>query len=280
MRAYLSVDMEGIPGVVSFRQVDPSSKEYEYGRRWMIMLVKEAVEELLRLGVDEITVNDAHGWMTNLPYGELPEKVSLLSGYPKPICMVCGINEEFDAAFFLGYHSGKGVALSVMDHTMSSRIIQRVLVNGLLADELFLNAAVAGDFDVPVVLVAGDDKVVARAKELIPGVVAVELKRSYSRYAALTPSLLEVRRRLREGVEEAVRRAVKEVEPYKLKKPVKLEVEFTSTAYADVAENLPRCERVDGLTVRYVAADAVDAYKVLELLLLAAIGVSSLVERR
>ena len=58
----------------------------------------------------------------------------------------------------------------VLSHTISGASVANVWVNGMIVGETGINAALAGYFGVPVVLVCGDDIVSHEAKELLPHV--------------------------------------------------------------------------------------------------------------
>ena len=277
MRVFISVDMEGIHGICSWNHVDPRKKEYERARRRVIEEVKAAILGARRAGATRIVVADSHDGMLNINAEELPEGVELVSGFPRPLCMVAGIWEGFDAAFLIGYHSRKGVRASTLDHTMSGRLIQRIVVNGEEVSELWLSAAVAGHYGVPVALVTGDEALVEHARRLLPGVEAVATKRALSRGAALLRHPAEVLREVERAAERAVEKARRgELKPFKPAAPLEAVIEFTESTAADLAEYIPGAERLDGLRVKYVAKDPVELYKVIELGLFLGIAARSL----
>ncbi|MCD6510384.1 MAG: M55 family metallopeptidase [Thermoprotei archaeon] len=277
MRLYISVDMEGISGIASIHQLGPGKREYERGRKLMTLEVKAAIEGAKDFGVDMIVVNDAHGSMTNLLLEELPDYVNVIYGFPKPLSMVSLMDEGFDAAFFIGYHSRKGIPYSIWDHTLSGVMIQRIRINDEEVSEFWLNAAVAGRFGIPVALVTGDDKLVAHAKELIPQIEVVETKKGLSRSAALMRHPLAVY----ETIKSAVRRALEKVKRNEIpvfapKGPYEVSVEFTDSLIADFVELIPGVKRRDGLVVEYNTEDVLDVYKILELMLIISVGAKRL----
>ncbi len=274
MRLYISVDMEGIAGIVSSSQLSRGKSDYNQARKLMTLEVKAAVEAAKAYGVEYIVVNDAHANMTNLLVNELPDYVEIVYGSPKPISMVSLIDKGFDAAFFLGYHSRKGVAHSIWDHTMSGVLIQRVIVNGEEVSEFWLNSAVAGYYKVPVALVTGDDKLVAHAKSLIPNIEVVITKKSLSRSAALIKHPLVIANTIKEAVRKALEKVErKEIKPFAPKGPFDISIEFTDSLIVDFIEAIPGIERIDGLTIRYTSDNIVNAYNLLELMLIVGAGV-------
>jgi D-amino peptidase len=159
MRVYVSVDMEGIAGVVHESQTDPTNPVFasEYGRfrRLMTAEANAAVDGALAAGATKIVVNDSHWFMRNLLAEELNPAAELVSGDPKPRSMVQGIEASFDAALFIGYHARAGTGNAILDHTYADRI-HEVRLNGKPVGELGINAAFAGIHGVPVALVSGD----------------------------------------------------------------------------------------------------------------------------
>jgi D-amino peptidase len=253
MRVYISVDMEGVAGVVHEDQTDPidprHAGEYNRFRRLMTSEANAAVEGALAAGATRVLVNDGHWLMRNLLAEELHPAAELLSGGPKLRSMVEGVELGFDAAMFVGYHAMAGAASAVIDHTYTS-IVHEVRLNGRPAGELAINAALAGIHGVPVVLVSGDQALAAEAKELLgDGVEAVIVKHAVGRFAARSVSPAESCRRIREGAAAALRR---KHEPLELEPPIRLEVEFALTQMADMAELVPGSVRTGGRTMEYV----------------------------
>ncbi len=170
MRVYISVDMEGVAGVVHEDQTDPvdprHAGEYNRFRRLMTREANAAGEGALAAGATRVLVNDSHWLMRNLLAEELHPAAELLSGGPKARSMVEGVDLGFDAAMFVGYHAMAGAARAVIDHTYTS-IVHEVKLNGRPAGELAINAALAGIHGVPVALVSGDQALAAEAREVL-----------------------------------------------------------------------------------------------------------------
>src|SRR5881392_614495 len=225
MRVYISVDMEGIAGVVHESQTDPTTPAFaaEYGRfrRLMTAEANAAVEGALAAGATRVLVNDSHWHMRNLLAEELHQAAELVSGDPKPRSMVQDIDGGFDAALFIGYHARAGR----------------------------LNAALAGVHGVPVALVSGDSAVATEAKDLLgQGVGTVIVKEAVSRHAAKSVAPAAACRMIREEVPRSLKRAHV---PFTLRAPVTLEVDFAMTIHADMAELCPGATRTAGRTVAF-----------------------------
>jgi len=278
-KAFVSVDFEGLPHVVSKEQLEPRRPLWEEARRIATQLTSALASALLSKGFEEVVVADSHGDMLNLKPDELPDGVVLVRGFPRPLSMVSGA-EECSAALFLGYHAAHGEAGAALDHTYSSAAFSKVELNGVAASEFLINAATLGELGVPVVMVAGDEALRREVEERAPWAVFVPMKRALGRYSAASPSLQKLKKELELAVEEAVARLRRgEAKLVELAKPVKMKLEFKSTAYAEVASYLPGAKRVGGLVVEYEALSAIEAYKVLELVALAVQGLRALVEK-
>jgi D-amino peptidase len=256
VRVYISVDMEGVAGVVHESQTDPinpaSAPDYARCRRLMTREANAAVEGALAAGATRVVVNDSHWFMRNLLAEELHPAAELLSGDPKPHSMVEGIDGGFDAALFVGYHARAGTPRATLDHTYADRI-HDVRLNGGTVGELGINAAFAGTHGVAVALVSGDAALAAEAKALLGSDVAtIVVKEAVSRHAARSVAPVVACRMIREGVTAALgrRRA-----PFVLAPPVTIEVDFTSTIHADMAELCPGAVRTGGRTVSLTHQD-------------------------
>jgi D-amino peptidase len=256
MRVYISVDMEGIAGIVHEDQTNPveprCAAEYARGRRLMTAEANAAIEGALDAGAVAVLVNDSHWLMRNLLPEELHEAAELLSGGPKRLSMMEGIDTGFDAAVLIGYHARAGTARATLDHTYTDRV-RDVRVNGRHMGELGLNAALAGSYGVPVAFVSGDRAAVDEARTLLgPGVGTVAVKDAVSRHAARSLAPAVARRHIREGVARALgQRHV----PFAVEGAITIEVDFTFSHQADYAELVPASARCGPVTVAYTHTD-------------------------
>src|SRR5437763_718268 len=263
VRVYISVDMEGIAGVVHEAQTDPSdpacAAAYARFRRLMTAEANAAVEGAVAAGATRVVVNDSHWFMRNLLAEELRQAAELLSGDPKPRSMVQGIGEGFDAALFVGYHARAGTRNAILDHTYADRIYE-IRLNGKPVGELGIKAAFAGVCGVPVALVSGDAALAAEAKDLLgEGVGTVVVKEAVSRHAAQSVAPAVACRMIRDEVARALKR---KHAPFVLAAPIALEVDFAQTIHADRAELCPGATRTAGRTVAFSHADYREVFRV------------------
>jgi D-amino peptidase len=262
MRVYISVDMEGISGVVHEDQTDPieprHAGEYNRFRRLMTNEANAAITGALDAGATSVLVNDSHWLMRNLLAEELHPAAELLSGGPKLLSMIEGIDAGFDAAMFIGYHARAGTARAIIDHTYTSRAYE-VRINGQPVGELALNAAIAGLHGVPVALVSGDQAIASEARLLLGDQVeTVVVKQSVGRFAARSLAPTVACQRIRTGAAAALR---KKHIPFTFDSPIEVEVDFVESHMADMAELVPGSQRVGGRTVRYGDSDYLEVFR-------------------
>jgi len=266
-RVYISVDMEGIWGIVNGNQTSSDSPEYGPARKWMAEDVNAVVAGLFVAGAAEVVVNDSHGSMRNIVADSLDPRASLISGTPKPLSMMQGIDGSFDACVFVGYHARAGTASAILDHTISGGVVRAIRVNGQEMPELGLNAAIAGYFNVPVIMLTGDAETCAQAKSILgDALVTVAVKEAQGRYAAKNLPLDEARKRLREGAKEALQKRG-QVAVFRLNPPLKFELELNTSAQAELPILIYLVKRTNPRTVEFSSDDYLKGFKLLRALI-------------
>ncbi len=281
MRAFISVDLEGMPYIVTRGHLGVKGTLYAEARKIVTKVTMIVAEELHKNGFDEVVIADSHGPMVNVLVEDLPEYVEIVRGFPRPVSMVAGI-EGCDVALFLGYHSKFGTAKSTFDHTYSGAVVNKVRINGIEASEFLLNGYAAGESNVPVILVAGDAQLIDDdVKKHAPWTETVALKTSLSRVSARSYSMVKIEKELRGAVRKAVLAfRNRKAKPLVSKKPVNVEVTFLASHFADIAELLPTAKRTDGLKIEYSAKNMIEAYKTLELILFASMAMKTILENQ
>ena len=257
LKVHISADMEGVVGAVTSDQLGPSGFEYQRFREFMTNEVNAAIAAAKAAGATEIVVADSHGNGENLLIEKLPSDVTLVRSWPRRLGMMHGIDETFDAAIFIGYHSSTTNPRGVRAHTMSSANYAAVRINGIAMPEAGINAALAGHFGVPVVMISGDDAIVEEAQTLIGAMEGAVVKWSNGFHSARTimpeASYALIGEKVRRGLQR-----LDEFEPYRFEGPIEVELTFKSYLPAEVLSYLPTVERVDAHTVGFVAQDMVE----------------------
>lgn len=256
LKVYISADMEGVVGAVTSDQLGPGGFEYSRFRQFMTAEVNAAIDAARSAGATEFVVSDSHGNGENLLIEELPDDIMLVRSWPRPLGMMQGIDGTFDAAIFIGYHSSTTNPRGVRAHTMSSANYAAVLLNDIPMPEAGINAAIAGHFGVPVVMISGDDAIVEEAQGLLGPLEGAIVKWSYGFHSAKTMMPAASYALIREKVTRALER-LSEFQPYQLDAPVRLDLTFKSYMPAEVLSYLSEVERIDAHTVRFVGEDIV-----------------------
>lgn len=233
MNKYLvSVDIEGITGVIGKAFANSSGKYYELAKRYMLSDVNAVIQGILIADNDAIiVVRDAHGDATNLDLERLHPQAQLLQGWGDEMNMLAALDDTYCGVFLVGYHAGGQDIEAVLGHTFSS-VVHYVKVNDQIINETGIAAFYAGHFDVPVVFISGDDHAVAEAKTQVPGITGAVVKESFSRDSALSLPLSEARALLTKCAAQATEDALqRRVLPCKLVDPIKVEVKLYDIGY-------------------------------------------------
>jgi D-amino peptidase len=267
MRILISADMEGVTGVTCPEDVEVGSRRWDYFRTMLTADVNAAVAGFAAGGADEIIVNEAHASKRNLLLGELDERAVALVGKHKPFGMMEGIQDRPDAVAFVGYHTGAGRP-GVLSHTYIATSIVNVLVNGKPASEGAMNAILAAEFGVPVVLVTGDDLCCADAADWAPHAQRVAVKTCVDRFTArcLPPA------RTAAMIQTAAERSVTGTIPASAEPPVgpfRYEVEFDAVQQAGAVTAIPGVEQTGERRVAFTLptmATAIRCFKAVTVL--------------
>ncbi len=266
MRIYISSDMEGATGVAVRKHVDPASNEYTRFRRLMTGDVNAAIDGAFAGGATEVLVNDGHGPMTNILVEELDARAHLISGDNKQLCQMEGVDRGFDGAFLVAYHSREGGTDGTLNHSFMSRFVEELRVNGRVLGESGVNAGLAAAFAVPVLLVTGDDKVGAEARECIPGVQTVTVKTSVNRHVSDVFPPKKTAELIREAARSAAERLQKERPRVSLadlgfKPPFTFEVHFKVSGAVATATLFPQVKKTGPKSIAITADDYVEGFK-------------------
>jgi D-amino peptidase len=257
MKILIAADMEGISGVVSWNQVDPSHAEYSRFRRIMTQDVNAAVRGAFEGAASEVLVADGHAYAMNILIEELDPRARLITGQFNLQGMVQGISKEIQGVLFVGYHARAGTENAILDHTWSSMTVSNLWLNDMLVGEVGLNAAVCGHYEAPVLMVSGDQSVCKEAVDLLGEVETAVVKYASGRNAAECLPLAVSQELIFEKAARAVTRlASGDVPPpLRVSTPVQVAVDLISADMADRASALPGSRRESGRKVVFKAGD-------------------------
>lgn len=262
-KLFISVDMEGIAGVVTGDQLGPEGFEYERFREFMTAEARAAIDAARESGAGEIVVADSHGNGESLLIDRFPEDVRVVRAWPRQLGMMGGLDSSFDAAIFIGYHASTSNTEGVRAHTFSSATLTRVALNGEVVSEGSWNAAIAGQLGVPVILVTGDDAAVAEVSRQIGNVEQAVVKDHLSFHSATTLTPQAAQRLIAEKTKAALGR-LGEFKPYKVSAPVRIDISFKNYQAPELLAYLRGVERTDSHSIRYTTRDMVEASQFME----------------
>ena len=259
MKIFISADMEGIGGLTHREHVARDGMEHQRARELMTAEVNAAVAGALEAGASEVIVNDSHGTMRNLIPELMHEEAILITGSPKYLSMMQGINADFDGVFYVGYHARMGVS-GIMSHTYDSSVVANVRLNGQLVGEAGLNSMVAGHYGVPVLMLTGDKAAVEDARTVLGDFEGVAVKENVTRTSVKGVHPKKAQEMVKDGAKRAIARRG-EFKPFTVEKPVTLEIEFINTGMADMAETVPGSVRVNDRCLSFTNEDPIVVFK-------------------
>lgn len=252
MKIFIFSDMEGISGICGKSQVKYNEANYSEGRRYMTWDINACVQGCIDGGATEIVVRDGHGRGCNVIWEELNERAEYIIGAPGKNRFE-GI-DGFDGLILLGYHAMAGTFQGILEHTFSSTLWQNLWMNNRKVGEFSVDASIAGEHGVPVIMTSGDDKLCAEAESVIEGIVAVQVKQGLSTEGGKLLPMKTAHRKIREGAVAAVKNCRK-VKPLKCASPVTMRLELVERGH------LPSCKPyvkvIDGRTFE-VTSDSVE----------------------
>ncbi len=259
LKVFISVDMEGICGVVNWDETSQGGPDYPLFRRLMTQEANAAIEGALAAGATEILVRDSHGSGRNILPDVLKPEARLLRDWTYgPLSMMEAIDESFDAVIFIGYHARAGTPDAVLKHTMTTSIYD-VSLNGKKMPEAGFNGAIAGYFGVPVVLVSGDQAIAEQARELFGEIETAVVKEAIAT-AAIMLHPHKAQDLIRQKTTAALKR-LKDFKPYKLNPPYNLEVVYTDEVKAVIASWIPGAVRTGPRTITFSSNDFMEMLK-------------------
>ncbi|HTU74307.1 MAG TPA: M55 family metallopeptidase [Trebonia sp.] len=262
MRIWISCDMEGVAGIVDWDQCRAGSPGYDLGCALLQAEVNAAIDGAVAAGATEVVVNDSHGRMANLDPRKIAGGASYLSGRHKPMYMVQGLDDTFDAVFLVGYHGSISGRPSTLSHTYNPDVFAGIRVNGEYVGESGINALPMAHFGTPVVLVCGDRVTAEETAPFAPDAVSVITKESVTRGAALNLHPDESGRLIRAGAEEAVRRvAAGGARAPEISRPARVDLEFQTADMADIATWARDTERTGERTARITGSDLLGVFR-------------------
>ncbi len=266
IRIFISADMEGIAGAIEPNQIIGGGMEYQKFREVMTMEVLAAIEGAKAGGATEFVVADSHGSMQNLLIDRFPDDIEIIRGSPRPLGMMEGIQDgHFDGVIYIGYHASSANVNGVRAHSFSSANFSEVTVNGFVVSEGYFNAAIAGEYNVPIIMVTGDEAATEEVASSVGDMERAVVKQSISFHSARTMTPKAAQDLIREKAKAAVER-LGDFKPFKLQGPLTMQLTTHYYRPAELLAYLKSVKRIGGRTIEYVGDDILDLSKFKEFL--------------
>jgi D-amino peptidase len=252
--------MEGIAGVVDIDQTGRKGNDYEMMRKAMTLEANAAIEGSFDGGAKSVVVNDSHGSMRNLLPYMLDQRAALISGSPKPLDMMQGVEDSPSISMCIGYHSRPGEK-GILSHTIQgSSVVQHFFINDKPSSEFEINAGIAGYYNVPIGMITGDTDIVKDAKNLIPNIIGSPVKEAIYKISAKHLSGNNAFNLIKTNAKKTVINH-KEFKPIKYTGIIKMGIEFSSDLMADVVSMMPGIKRESRQSISFESKDYIEAWK-------------------
>lgn len=233
----LRSDMEGISGVVHGQQVDPRGCDYAFGLQMFKADLLACLEGLLDGGADQVVIYDEHFDGRNVDPSWLSPSVRVICGKPPYRAdWAGGLDRDCAGMIMLGFHSKQGTSDALLAHTYEPDI-KDLILNGQSVGEIGMEAAIAGDWDVPLLMLTADSQGVAEVDAMNLGTLGVCVKQSLGSHAAEVYALSHSTQLIREAAKRAASGQV-EAQPFCVGKEVNLEIHLHDNAYCKAVQQL------------------------------------------
>lgn len=264
MKVFISVDIEGISGIVHDDMMMPSQREYDRGRALMASDANAAIEGAVQAGADYILVADGHGPMRNLRIEDMHPAAHLMSGTgnSRDYCQLEGADSEsFDAAVLIGYHAMAQTAKAINPHTIAGGVIYELRVNGRPHGETGLNALILASLGIPTVLVTGDATTCEEARSFLGDTVeTVAVKSAFGKNAAICRPPAATAPEITAATKRALQNA-SNVAAYRTDETPNIEIDFLTMQHCDRASRTSGVERLGPMTIRVQGSTPWEQYR-------------------
>lgn len=252
---FIITDAEGVAGVCRQDQTDPKNTEMQ---QLLTGEINSAVAGFFAGGATDVYVWDGHDGSATLSALTIDPRAHLIIGV-LPATML--FERHFSAVAFVGQHARADTPGGVMAHSYSSLGIQNLLMNGQPVGELETRTGLAGWFDTPVIFLSGDRAAVDQLKKIDPEAETAVVKEGIDNYACISLSADAARRLIQERATAAMAK-LGAIQPYRIRGPVTIQIEFTSrNALTPDAALKPGAEIIDARTIRFHGKDFLQAWQ-------------------
>jgi D-amino peptidase len=263
MKIWLSVDMEGISGLVRWADVISAGMDFQRNRRFMTADANAAIAGAFEAGASEVVVEENHGVedLCDLVLDEIDPRCRVIRGAGRPSATtMAGLSTQIGVVLFVGHHARAGSFPGIMAHTVSYERFREVRIAGSPVGESEIMTIRAGELGVPVGMIAGDHVVCAELSKRAPWIESVCVKRALSNVSGDVIPPARARELIRSGARSAVERALRgELPPYRDQPaPHEIEVELRQPLEDSLRENLESLPEFEIASDRLVRTQAPD----------------------
>jgi len=258
MNIFVMADMEGISGICRSSQVKPDNVDYQLARRYLTYDVNACIDGCFAGGAKKVVVRDAHSYGFHFIWDELDDRAEYIQG-ASPLERMPNI-QCFDGLILLGYHAMAGTSQAILEHTMNSKLWQNFTMNGEKCGEIAIDAGIAGDHDVPTIMVSGDDKLCAETRCFLKNTLTARVKKGFDVEGGQLLSKKRAHKLIHETAAEAVS-LCKKIKPYKVKSPVTMRVEVVSRGTLPVGNK--NVKIIDGRTYEVIGPNVEETLRLL-----------------
>lgn len=223
MKVYISADIEGISGIAHWDEATRGKSDYPPFNEEFMNEIRAACEGANQAGAKEIWIRDGHGVGRNLNFSNLPANVKIIRSFNgHPYCMMQEIDNSFDVALMIGYHSFGKSDENPLSHTLDDNLAY-IKINGEYTSEFIINAYIAALVNVPVVFVSGDIGLCEHINKINPNIKTVGLNKGIGNSViSIHPKLAF--NRIKRGVKNSLKSNFNDC---KIQLPSKFEVEIS-----------------------------------------------------
>jgi len=260
-KIFIVTDMEGVGGVNNAdEQLLPGQRRYEETRRLLTGEVNAAVAGALEAGASDVVIWDGHDSSRSLSIDEIHPRARLIQGSNTPADYYLA-EKLYDGVMFIGQHAMAQAKGGVLAHSQSFSV-QNIFLNGKPVGETGQTAAIAGYFDIPVIMLSGDQAACDEMLALQPKAETVAVKRLVGKDSTLSLSHAEAKAQIQAAARRAVAR-IHEFAPWKIEGPVEMKVEsFPGTPGVSAAALSKAGEKeLAPRTVVYRGRNVLEAYQ-------------------
>ncbi len=259
MKIYMHWDMEGASGLFTREQTwywekGVRAEVAEEGRRLLMADVNSAVQAALDAGAEAVIVCDTHTGGGNLRIPEMLADPRVTyhgrsrAAHGNGMRWMPGL-DTVDVLMLPGHHAKAGTEGAFLPHTWQLDWAD-FRINGQSVGEMGIEACYAGYWDVPLILMQGDEAACREAEAFFSGVVTAAVKRAESHDLCSGLDAESARRLTAERVTRAIEQARSgSIAPYKPSLPMQVTIRMTSEEAAEKAAQNPGVERIDAHTV-------------------------------